>query len=393
MAKSIDLRGLQKQDAGEMSTPPPAQVPPGTRQGPPLPVGEAVRAISPESLTSMEQTQLEKLGWPKDRPIPSNMAEILAAEAAAKAEVAGDLPPPVDPGTPPVKLEITPIEDLTPEKAAEVRQKLEESLAQAATNAADREQAQVVAQNPVVAQKVMAAATSPADTGAIEEPARPATGHVPDPDHVPTAAPDTPLDTPLDAPATGAALTVPNCPHCGWDMTAEDIPEPSRKIRQKFLQSVIGQLAYTNKHELLGGALKITFRTLTSGEADECFRQTFRDRDNGEFISELDFWERVNRYRLYLQIMLLEREDEEAIEMPDGLNKRTAPNATTVWEVPEGEKHPLKLVEKHTLQHVLPSESTARIVQVELGRFNRIVSKLEAMVDNADFWSPTEEPS
>ena len=85
MAKSIDLRGLQKQDAGEMSTPPPAQVPPGTRQGPPLPVGEAVRAISPESLTDAEQANLEKIGWPKDKPIPSNMAEILAAEAAAKA--------------------------------------------------------------------------------------------------------------------------------------------------------------------------------------------------------------------------------------------------------------------------------------------------------------------
>jgi hypothetical protein len=280
---------------------------------------------------------------------------------------------------------------------AEQRQKMQTqmaaSLGDAEASKQEAENAQRIAQQPDVARAAVAASMSMSPPAAPADPVeRPATRVAPDANYTPatgnaerqsTLPPEAEEDT-----MAGSALT--HCPHCLWDLMMKDVPEPSHKDKLRFLQTVLGLKPYTQVVVLLGGSLKITFRTLTTAEADTVFMQAYTDRDANEFMSEMDFWERVNRYRLYLQLLHIERAEMAPISMPDGFDKATNPNATAYWEVPENADKPLKLIEQHMLTNVLPTETLARIVQTELNRFNQTVSKMEALVDNSDFWKATE---
>jgi len=388
MAKEIDLTGLRKPD-GAMSTPPPASAP--QRNGPPLGVGEVVKAIDPKELTAGERATLESVGWKEGEPVPDNMPEILAAQAEAKASVGGPLPPPVDPSTPPVKLQVQDISELPADKQDEVRQKMAEALGQAEAVKQDEQQAARAAAMPDVARKMVSAAMNPKDTGPAEQVDRPATRTVPDADYTPdqgSVERAEQIEEQLPKPQAGPAY----CPHCNWDMSRKDIEPPGEADRASFLQALLGMKPYTKKVPLMGGAFSVSFRTLTTAESDAAFSQAMADRDAHEFISELDFWEKVNRYRMYLQIFEIDREGRQKIELPDGLDKETNPNSAAHWKLPEGVA-PLKAIEQYVLTNVLPNESVARIVQVELNRFNQQVSKMEAMVDDTDFWKATGQQS
>jgi hypothetical protein len=395
MAKEIDLSELTED--GDMSTPPPAQPPPSlTHNGPPLPVGRAVRAINPKSLTDAEREKLGDIGWVEGEPIPDNMADLIAAaEANAQAEVTGPLPLPVSPDTPPVTIDPTPIEDLPQAKQTELRKHMDAALSEAADNAATAQQNAAVGAQSDSARKVVSAAMSPQNLGEAGEPDRPATRTVPDVGFdAQTQAEE------LAAKAETIEEKIPelppgpsHCPHCSWDMARLDIEPPDQIDRMSFLQSLLGAKPYTKRISLLGDKFHLTLRTLTASEADLAFAQAYTDRDNNEFMSELDFWEKVNRYRLYLQIVKVERDGRGVDDFPDGLDKTSNPNAEEHWKFPEGTTQPLKLVEQHMQSKILTTEHLSRILQVEVNRFNQQVSKMEAMVDNTDFWKATEQPS
>jgi hypothetical protein len=380
VAESIDLTGLKRKDdknsdAGGLSTPPAAAAAPGmVRDGPPLPAGLPVRAINPESLTDFEKVQLtEVAGWKEGDPIPDNMAELFAeATAAREADAAVPLPLPVSPDTPPVSaatMNTVPVENLTPEKQDEVnatlRAAMQGQLDQAEANKADEEAARRIQQDPDVAREVVAGAHA----AAAEQRAK---AEAAEPEAQP--APETLVD-PKDY-----------CPHCSWDMTRDDVDAPPLDVRQRFLQSIIGQKPYLEQCSLLGGAMLVTFRTLTTAESDAAMQQAFTDRDAGEFLSDIDFWERVNRYRMYLQILKVERKNMKTIDLPEGLSEETNPNVGTYWKPAE-----LKLIERYMQQHVLTHESISRVLQAEIGRFNRTTSQMEANADRPDFWNLIED--
>lgn len=414
MVDSIDLTGgkgeFDRQREEKNRVPPPAQLPPGVSGGnPPLPTGRAVRAIDPKRLSPLERTKLEAVGWKEGEPVPDNMADIIAGfEQKAQSEVQGELPLPADPSTPPIQFTPVPIEDMPPEQRAKAKAMVDESLAAAAGHVMS-EQRQATESRSQIAQagghQVQMSAAPPAP------PARPATGSVPDVDHVAQAAPppqatpqmdETPAASPepsVDPEAPSEAPQAPEadpgsaamayCPHCGWDMAAEDIPDPEEEDRLTFLQSVLGQQSFQKRYKLFGGAMVVGFRTLTSQEIDAVYKQVFQEREDGELKSDIEYWERINRYRLYLQIAFTQAGDKLR-ELPDGLSKETSPHCTGVWKTADGVA-PLKAIEQYLLHEILTTETLSRIIQNTCAQFNRLVAKMEAMIENPDFWKETEQ--
>jgi hypothetical protein len=406
VAESIDLTGggkeFEEDQQAKNRMPPPAQLPPGVNAGtPPLPVGRAVRAINPERLTEAERSKLQAVGWKEGDPVPDNMADIIAHfEQTRAAEVQGALPLPADPATPPVDFKPVALEDLPPEQRGQAKAMVDEALASAAAQsaAARRQDAESRA-------NIAQAGGTPVQMAATP-PARPATSAVPDANHVPSATPaasptpqsaptpaaspeaaqtqETPPEAPQAAMSDPGSTATAYCPHCGWDMSAEDIPDPDEDDRISFLQSVLGQQSFQKQYNLLGGNMIVRFRTLTAQEIDVVYRQVYKEREAGELVTEMDYWERLNRYRLYLQIAFVQAGDKQR-DLPDGLSKESNPHCTAVWTIPEG-TDPLKAIEQWIMHNVLPSETLSRIVQNTCSQFNRVVAKLEARVEDADFW-------
>lgn len=334
--------------------------------------------------------------------LPSNVQQAIQA-VKQEADV---YIPPIDPSTPPYKLETVEIEQLQPAEQARIRSGMQETLQRHAPK-------QSAPKKPIEDSPSIASQAIPG----WRDPNRPwVAPSVPNPKAFPQlqqpsdetmveidiAPPDSPEPA---APAASVASkppaeeklstlggdTLTNCPHCDWPLSMPDIPEPSNIDKQAFLQSILGQKPFVKEYDLLGGALRVTFRTLTSKELDVVFAQAAYDRQQHN-LSEIDFWEKVNRYRLYLQLLKLEAPGQYTFDLPDGLSPETNVYAQAHWKLPEPE-HPrdtgLPHIEQFIISDVLSSEILYGAIHNKCARYNRLVAKLGALVDNSDFWKPT----
>jgi len=214
-------------------------------------------------------------------------------------------------------------------------------------------------------------------------PAPPVANLVPPP--LPVAPP---ASEPL--PETGAAGGPVTCPHCEWplDRTDPTKPEPGEVVA--FLQAQLGQLPYVREYTLFDGALRIVFRTLTVGEIDLVYRQAYRELERGVLTTMPDFYERLGRLRLCLQLLKLSAPSVQR-DLPEGLSPETNPHARGFWQTaaPEPGETQLPQIEAYLLADVLRTEPIFRVVNNACARFNRAVAKLEALADTPGFWQPT----
>lgn len=230
------------------------------------------------------------------------------------------------------------------------------------------------------------------EAAVVELPAERAT-YVPPPPP-PQPEPQTPAPPPEPPmPAFGDPTQLQShCPHCDWDLTLNDIPEPSMIEKQAFVQSLLGQKPYLQEYQLLGGAIQVRFRTLTTREIDLIYKQAAYEARQGLIKSMDDYTERVNRFRLYLQLLRVDGGTAFLHDLPEGLSPETNPHADTHWKAPQPDDPAatvLPIIEEFILNNVMRTEGINRVLQQQCSKFNRLVSKLEAMVDNADFWKRT----
>ena len=179
--------------------------------------------------------------------------------------------------------------------------------------------------------------------------------------------------------------SVTHCPHCTADLTLPVTPEPSDMIKQSFLFSTLGDKPFSKVHDMFGGQMQVTFRTLRVAEIDAVYDQVAREYKAGELTSALMQSEQVQRYRLFLQLTKLISKD--------GTVSHSLPESLDDWKVPDPDLPKLPQIRDQIIKDVLSVETIFRVIGTELGRFNRLVNKLEVMVFNSDFWKPTGEPS
>jgi len=196
--------------------------------------------------------------------------------------------------------------------------------------------------------------------------------------------------------SSGFEAPMDNCPHCGWDLSLQTVAEPEHDEKMGFLHSVLGQKTFIQEYSLFGGKVIARFRTLTTKEMDVIYNYVFQQRESGDISTIQDYWEKVNRYRLYLQIIYLAATDGSFThQLPDAYSKESNPHGTDFWQFPayDPEVGYLDQIEDKILKDVLRTESIQRTISTYCARFNRLVSKLEVMIDNPDFWKETEQQS
>lgn len=396
-------------------------LPPGIEGRPPLPVGKVVGQkvpgeIDPKNLTDISRKTLEAIGWTPDIPIPNSMADILE-NACKTARSASETPPEYDPATTPKQKAIFhDINALPEEKKTAVLNTMKKAAADnreriRANREAQKDQIREAATPGIavassVAQKAEQSfwANDPVETFVPEnetakKPVKQELSH--------ETSHETPRETPRETPpeTVPEAQTVTPaggvCLHCGWDQSQVDVPEPPHAEKMAFLHTLLGEKPYSKEYKLFDGAVVVCFRTLTPREIDVVYRQAYLDTKNGDIKESVDYYERLNQYRLYLQIVKIYANVEGGFHhtMNDGYSEFTNPHVGSPWFTEEQEAElgsdvtGLKEIERWMMENVFKTEALFRVVNTECNRFNRLVAKLEAMADNSDFWKPTGEQS
>lgn len=407
MAKEINLGQSSKEEllarvtskpGTKPKAPPPPQpkgftMPPGVTGTVPLPSGKVVGAVMPSGLSAAERDALEGIGWTPDIPIPTNMAEILESERLRRAAESDEVVLPIDPRTPPLKIEEKKLSEVTPEERAHVLEVMKTAFEAQQQQIAEQQQQERLkasaAQIPGLEQAVRLASQPTSKSAA------PADQHnLIEDDSKQQSTPDS--KSTFESP-TGANAGPAFCPHCQWDLSRVDVPEATYSEKMVWLHALLGQKSYIKDYELFGGNVIATFRTLTAMEIDAVYKQAWRDQETGKIITQVDYWERINRYRLFLQLQTLKGTGPASFmhDLPDGLSKETNPDCTATWNVAEtivsAGDTALPAIEDWVIKNVLKTEAVFRVVNTACNQFNRLVAHLEAMADNSDFWRPTEE--
>jgi hypothetical protein len=329
-------------------------------------------------LTEAEKRAIAARDIPTVSPQQADATARAYAEAARESTAFENVPPPVPLNTPPVKYEVHQLSSLSPEQQAYFSGAFGDIAA---------------GQLPAAAPPVI--------------PPQPAAFKPPEP-VAPTAwsqvasQPSPRFEVVNDLPAepfapvaTGAADQGPaRCPHCEWPLEAPDPTEPEKADIAAFLQAQLGMIPYVHETSLYDGLMVVTFRTLTIGEIDAVYSQASAESKKGMYATSNDFFERVNRLRLCLQLRAV-RSARGNADLPDGLSAQTNPHAAVHWkgdEPPAGETI-LPQIEAYVTGHVLTNESAFRVAHQACMRFNRLVAKMEALADSPGFWNPTGHAS
>lgn len=364
----------------------------------PLPAGSKVRLL-PE-----EARQLKQLGWKEGEPIPGGLADVLDTivqeQLASTRDLAGLLPVPAD--TPPVTARTIEIEALPADKQAEIlaltRQMIEREKQKAASPAlamAPGVQQAIALGEAGAAPEVTANLAQP--TGAWSAgPARGAEFHTGKVNLQQLAqqvaaeraarneAGPTVMPTPEPAPEpvahADAGATLAICPHCGWDQTRPDDIEPTTIDKQWFLAMVLStgadDIRFRKDVPLFGGAVVVTFRTLTVTEEGLAWEQVGFDRLAHRYLNAADQMRAFQHYRLVLTLESVTRSGSGLIRVADH---------TT--ESPDDRETILPSVVAWLKGVVLPHENLLRAVEHAFLQFQRLAAKLEENHQNADFWA------
>ena len=419
-----------------LPTPKPASpLPPGVTGTPPLPTGKVVGHLAPSSLTAAERESLAAIGWSEDMPLPTSQEGIKQLQAEVAQMQAIEVPLPVDPRTPAFKPpEAVPMHKLPAEQQNALRAKLaniskqeEEARREAARQADIKQKEQSVkglgkasaAANAAVRgfeEKLAARAASapPQEFEVTADEAPPVPEYTPPPPVEPTPVEraiveevskkldETAARLPHAHSDTGiGGVMLSHCPHCQWDLAVSDIPEPPYSDKMAFLHCLLGEKPFVKEFPLFNGNVLVSFRTLTTRELDVIYKQAYKDRQDGKLPNELDYYERLNRYRMLLQLQKFQTVGPNGFvkDLPDGYSEAANPGCTGTWVSKENEakltpdETGIPVIEEWMVEEVLKSEHVFRLVNVTCNQFNRLVSKMEAMADNSDFWNPTGEQS
>lgn len=338
----------------------------GAAPGMPLPAGKIVGFLGPDDLTDEERAAMGSIGWTTDVPLPKDPEALKKIRAAAEKLANEPIPLPVDPRTPPLVVETIDIKDATQEQKAKFSQVVSEATLEAE---ARRRREVAEARKPAV--EGLAAAQQLASQAA-ESMFR-----------------DTPTAPQPPENQTGAAAGLSHCPNCNHDLSQSVDVEPSDQDKTAFLHTVLGGRPFVKEYTLMGGNLRLTFRGLTVKELEEVYKQASKDVKDGKISATVDHYEQLNRYRFCLQLSSVETVQPPSLrDLPDGFSKETNKNATAFWEDSD-----LPTIENWLSENVLMSESLYRMAHVACANFNRLATKMEAMVDNSDFWKLTGPPS
>lgn len=198
---------------------------------------------------------------------------------------------------------------------------------------------------------------------------------------VPPADPEQEIDTPVTTKSADVSVTL--CTHCGWPVNQCDLTDPTKLDKQIFVASILGQKRFYKTYELLGGQLRVTFRSLTIQENDIVIVQLVEDWNSGKLSGPAHSVAEATKYQLAMSLHSIET-SVGPITLPT-LDDYEYDAASL------GKNTILPDIVTYVNEKALINEPLRRIVSKAYGHFIETVSKLEAMAETSDFWLAIEE--
>ena len=186
----------------------------------------------------------------------------------------------------------------------------------------------------------------------------------------------------------GGHTELANCPHCGWDLSVQDVVEITLIDKQIYVQSILGNRPFEKTYTAFAGKVSFSFRTLTTAEEDAIQIFVHAQSKVMKMTSAAEYLELWNRTRASLQVVAVQIGDE-LHEFPDGFSPRTHPSAAAFWEGPDGAEAKFTDIMDHVFGIVLRRVDVAGLFVQKAAAFDRIVSRLASMADDVNFWTAT----
>lgn len=382
MAKPVELKSKLRERTGAAVggfAPAPR---PGVPETPPdfgntpMAPGTVYKVSKP---TETEAAVLTQLGWKPGDPVPGDLADKLDLIESVRKQSFENIPPPVAPDTPALKIPVAQeFNQLPGDKQAELRAALAQAKDfQAAAEAEQPQYSETVA-DIVQNLKVVDDTKDATYAGVGVNKTGTDKGG-------PRVAPNE--DEKLEN--TGATARHTNCPHCGWNQTMPAVAEPTLVDKRSFLQSILGDIPFQKTYVKYGGNITIGVRSLRLSEIHACHQQAHRDMKEGK-VPDGSYYDQVMGYRVALQFIELNDNKGAAQNMPEDMESWVA-SLTMAGIKPEKDDLPVKAISEWVYGNVITTESMVRNVSNTVYEFNRLVARLEANSDNESFWLATLE--
>lgn len=183
-----------------------------------------------------------------------------------------------------------------------------------------------------------------------------------------------------DTPELKTAAHVPEiCPNCGFKPD-DEVLAISDADKTAFLAMLIGGSRFKKAYPLLGGKLTVVFRSLTRDELEMSLRQSSYDDRDGLFATQYEYFRAHKNYEMILALDQLESGSSlEAFPEP----------ADIAWDAPpvgQPTQTVLSVYYPHVMGAHFKSASILRMVSLLYERFTGLIRRLEANVQNPDFW-------
>lgn len=308
---------------------------PGLTGDMPLPVGEVMK---PVRYTDAERAVLEKIGVKEGEAIPVDLAQRLGAVGEKLTQEA--LSAPQLENRAPLKMPSpVSINDLDEDHREQIRRVIEEAgikaqAAQEGDSASIKADKIIEVKDDVTRKPTPSASTSASDESVVGlEPFKPEF-----------------------------------CPHCSWNLSQDDVPDPDDETKLWYLQAILGNIPFEKTYKLMGDMVSLTFRELTHSQNDWIFKCVGKEMREQEDSTIDRFLEQVTRYRLCMQL-------------------KEARIGETLYDIPnKGDRPDLQALFNVIMEEVLRSLSLVNLATRKASEFNRLVAKLEVAADRENFW-------
>jgi hypothetical protein len=327
-------------------------------------------------LSESEKRQLRAVGWKDGDPIPNLSAVVanaLEAERSAVQNEKEEIPPGIERLK--KKSEIISIDDLPEEGKERIKNILRKATEQVSRPPAARRQAaadeNVNTAIPGLLDALKAAqkAVDPVAEDAVVKPRAKKT-NTPPPD---TEEKETAADSAVVVPP-------PRCSHCGFPTDKVDTATPSREDKLDFVAAILSQKRFTKSYTLLGGALTVEFRSLTTNENDLVVKQLVADWNKSRISGPAHSIQQALNYQQALSLLSVKTQAGPVkLEELSEYDVDAPVDETVIPEVIE-----------YVTKVAMPTESIRKIINRAYISFQELVSKLEVMAEDSDFWQATE---
>ena len=325
------------------------------------------------------KTFFEKAGWKDGDPVP-NLASVIEEIQQDQSNVLDDMTnadaTSVQPG------QVLDFDQLSPEHQARLTKAVAEAQEQSARIEAQSQQILSQPGGAGINEAIQLAASE--EEGDIEVVVD---DNVDDDAEEDGMLPDDPAENEDLRGSDESGAFNPMCPNCGWDTTDNEVLEVSDEDKYGFMASVLGEARFYKKIEFFGGSVYVQYRTLTTREADLALTQCSYDYRDGKIDNQADFFRQHADYRLCMSIdKIFIQERVHAVPPVDEVE----------WDDPKVPNKPqtaLTSLLEYVNTEILKNESIRRVVGQTHYKFQRLVEKMEANVNNSDFWSETASPA